>query len=327
MLERYNASNFKKAIKDPHLIWRELLTLSQYNRIHKYKFERRYGKEELITDKEWDFLILLDACRYDIFEEINTIEGDLEKCISAGSHSKEFAEKNFQGAELYDTVYITANAHGARIGEGNFHDIVFTERNDTGSWATRNGMHPKNVAESAIKAYNKYPNKKMIVHFMQPHSPYFGEKAQNIRSSLSKNGINDLGSNQWEIGPNLKVAVKKGHISISELNTIYKENLKLVLDYAQTLVNKFEGKIVISADHGELLGKRTGIWKYTDFSRQTPSGTPVGHPKSVYLPELREVPWLIIDSGSRRKIINQSPNEQRVEDRLIEERLSKLGYK
>lgn len=332
-MDRYDPSDFKKSIKNFCLISKNIATpmflsnYSPYQNIHKYNFERKYGKEELITDKEWDFLILLDACRYDIFKETSTIKGSLEKYISAGSHSMEFAEKNFQGADLYDTVYITANAHGARTGEGNFHDIIFTERKDAGIWATRNGMHPKNVAETAIKAYDEYPNKRIMVHFMQPHSPYFGEKAQKIRSNLSEDGVNDLGSSQWETGPNLKNAVKKGHLSISELNTVYRENLQLVLEYAQTLVNTFEGKIVISADHGELLGKQTGIWKYADFSRQTPSGTPVGHPRSVYVPELREVPWLIIDSGSRRKIISESPNEQRIEEELIEERLSKLGYK
>lgn len=336
MLERYNISNLKKAIQKPYLIKNELIRLwkslflsdvSPYYKIHKSKFEKKYGEEELVTNKDWDFLILLDACRYDMFEDFNTIEGDLEKYISAGSHSKEFAEKNFQDAELQDTVYVTANAHGARIGEGAFHNIIFTEKNDTGSWATRKGMHPKNVAESAINAYEDYPNKRIIVHFMQPHNPYFGETAQNIRLNLSEDGVNDLGSSQWEIGPNLKNAVKKGYISVSEFNTVYKENLQLVLEYAQTLANQFEGKTVISADHGELLGEKTGIWKYSNYGRLTPSGTPVGHPRSIYVPELRVVPWLIIDSGTRRKIISESPIEQRIEDELIEERLSKLGYK
>lgn len=331
MLEKYNISNFKEVIKNAQqsesTFFKLLTSLPVYHNIHKNIFEMKYGKEELIIEKDWDFLILLDACRYDMFEETNTIEGDLEKHISAGSHSREFAEKNFQESKQYDTVYVTANAHGARIGEGRFHDIIFTEKNDDEDWATRSGMHPKNVARSAIRAYEKYPNKRIIVHFMQPHSPYFGEKAQKIRSDLAKEGVNDLGSSQWKVGPNLKLAAKKGHIPVSKLNTVYQENLQLVLEYAETLVDRFDGKTVISADHGELLGECSGLWKYMDFSRQTPSGTPVGHPSSVYVPELRVVPWLTIDSDCRRKIVSESPIDQRIEKESIEERLSLLGYR
>lgn len=336
MLEKYNIANLKKAISNPYLVRNQisifakvllLSDVSPYYIFHKYMFKTKYANEELIMDKDWDILILLDACRYDTFEEINTIDGCLEKYISAGSHSKEFAEKNFQGKKLYDTVYVTANAYGARIGKGDFHDIVFTEKNKTGNWATRKGMHPKNVAESAFEVYEQHPNKRLIIHFMQPHSPYFGETAQELRSNLSQDGVNDLGSSQWEVGPNLKLAAKNGHISIPELNKVYKENLHVVLEYVKCLIKEFEGKIVISSDHGELLGEQTGFWKYTDVSRQTPSGTPVGHPQSVYVPELRVVPWLVINSGSRRKIISETPNEQQFDEELIEDRLSKLGYK
>jgi hypothetical protein len=301
---------------------------SPYHLVHKYTFQRKHGYCETVIDKDWDYLFILDGCRYDKFNEINWIDGELKSMISAGSHSEEFSINNFKSKNLYDTIYVTANAHGARIGEGNFHDIIFTEKNDDDSWATRNGMHPKNVTESAITAYDTFPNKRIIVHFMQPHSPYFGKKANYIREKLSEKGVDSLGSSQWETGPNLKLAVKKGLIKASELLEVYEENLRFVLRYVEELSEKMEGKKVVTADHGELLGERDGLWKYSDFSRQTPDRTPVGHPKNVYIEEVRKVPYLIIDSGERSEISSETPKKRNsIDEDVIEKRLVELGYK
>jgi len=46
--------------------------------------------------RDWDNLIILDACRYDYFKEYNEISGDLEPVVSKASHSLQFMEKIFQ---------------------------------------------------------------------------------------------------------------------------------------------------------------------------------------------------------------------------------------
>ena len=47
-----------------------------------------------VLGEDWDNLILLDGCRYDLFKEVNTIEGELTKVKSNASSSDEFFEKN-----------------------------------------------------------------------------------------------------------------------------------------------------------------------------------------------------------------------------------------
>lgn len=328
--DRYGLENLKRVINNPSLLKKEPKTLVSNISlfINKVVFQIGYNTDINIIDKDWDYLIILDACRYDIFSKVNWIDGDLISWISNGSHSVEFAEKNFKNRELYDTVYTTANAHGARIGQDSFHDIIFTERNDTEDWASRNGMHPKLVYESALDSYNKFPNKRHIFHFMQPHSPYFGEKANKLRARCAEEGVNDLGSTQWEEGPNLKLALQEGLISLSEFKEVYIENLEFVLRYIENLCDELDGKIVITADHGELLGDQDGFWKYSDLKRQTPNGVPVGHPKNVYVPELRKVPYLVIDSADRPVIVSENPKENgKIESNKIEDRLRALGYK
>ncbi|MFB6182582.1 MAG: hypothetical protein ABEI78_00815, partial [Candidatus Nanohaloarchaea archaeon] len=71
---------------------------------------------ESIFDRDWDNLIVLDACRQDLYEEVN---GETESRISAGSSTKDFIKDNFSEGELSDIVYITANPH--------FHKSMFKD--------------------------------------------------------------------------------------------------------------------------------------------------------------------------------------------------------
>lgn len=38
-----------------------------------------------VVDEEWDNLIVLDSCRYDAFEEVNSLQGRLMKKTSKGT--------------------------------------------------------------------------------------------------------------------------------------------------------------------------------------------------------------------------------------------------
>jgi len=43
-----------------------------------------------VVEEEWDYIIVLDACMYDIFEDVNWIDGKLESIISKGSGTPEW---------------------------------------------------------------------------------------------------------------------------------------------------------------------------------------------------------------------------------------------
>ena len=53
-----------------------------------------------VVEEDWDYLVVLDACRYDFFEDYYRKsdwlqEGNLEKKISRGSMSIEWLNRNF----------------------------------------------------------------------------------------------------------------------------------------------------------------------------------------------------------------------------------------
>ncbi|MFH1785862.1 MAG: hypothetical protein ABH842_05525 [Candidatus Micrarchaeota archaeon] len=126
-----------------------------------------------IVDQEWDNLIILDACRYDSFSNaLNEIElkGKLEKVVSQGSSTLEFLTKNFRERHNEDIVYVTTNPYVHTITRDSFHKTINLW---TDSWDQKLGVvHPSKVTEKGIETKNKYKNKRLIVHYMQPHAPY-----------------------------------------------------------------------------------------------------------------------------------------------------------
>lgn len=327
--DRYNKENLIRAAKDPSLftgeIRRQLQSIKHQPR--KLYFKQKYGPGLDVMSQDWDYLIILDACRYDAFAEVVDLDGDLKCVTSRGSHSIEFCEKNFAGNEYYDTVYVTANGYGARLSQNVFHDLIFTDESDVVSdvdvlHSSSEGMAPSTVSNAALEAYNNYPNKRMIIHFMQPHDPYLGPTAEDLRSRVADDGltvvardpekIKNHDTNDSNVVSTLAGAVNDGYISQEELKEVYYENLEIVLEHVNDLINELVGKIVVTADHGELFGEYDII----------------GHPKYRYYKELREVPWLIIDTDDRPDIISEKPTESTIVDEdAVEERLRALGYK
>ena len=59
-----------------------------------------------VMEEKWDYLIILDACRYDYFESLHKdfFGGELEKRISLGSNTIEWCLESFKGYYL-DVIY------------------------------------------------------------------------------------------------------------------------------------------------------------------------------------------------------------------------------
>jgi len=290
-------------------------------------FQRTHGPAVDVMEQDWDVLVILDACRYDIFAETVNIDGELTSINSRGSHSEEFCTAHFANRKHHDTVYVTANGYGARIGSESFHDLIFTDEDDSVSdvdvkHSTITGLAPSTVVDAAVNANNKYPNKRMIVHFMQPHMPYLGSKADELRRRVEDEGlvvrsrdpekIEKYDTDEINVVSGLDGAFREGYITESELRQIYTENLEIVLEHVKELLEEVTGKVVITSDHGEHLGE-DGL---------------AGHFKYKYTEELRIVPWLVVDNGPRPEITEEEPvTSATVSEDAVEKRLKNLGYK
>lgn len=312
MRNHYNIENLKRALRNPRLIAREVV------RIGSLPFHRGYGvcvnyrTEEGIDvmTEEWDNLIILDACRYDYFEKQHSIPGTLKVKTSRGNKRWEFMQENFAGRQFHDTVYITANPFVTRLDDDTFYAV------DTLSeyWDNEIGtIHPEDVSSVALEANQRYPNKRLIIHFMQPHRPYLGEMAQRLRERVDLVGYRNEGE-----GLQIWGAVKEGHVTVEEVRTAYIETLDIVLDEVESLLEALDGKSVITSDHGEMLGERvlpftSRVW---------------GHSEGFSTPELRRVPWHEVEYQERRTIKQDEPiANAKLGEHSVKERLTALGYR
>ncbi|WP_217900860.1 alkaline phosphatase family protein [Halorubrum ezzemoulense] len=264
-----------------------------------------------IINEDWDNLIILDGCRYDTFSEVCELSGELEYRMSKGSESREFIEQNFIGEELTDTVYITANPFATTVPDRTFHyiDNILEEEWDSGI----NTVPPSAVVDHAESAAERFPNKRLIVHFMQPHYPFIGNFGKNMESGGINPRSNET-SNQIQVWKRLQygLGVPKGDVVHA-----YRENLNLVLNAVSGLLDNIEGKSVITSDHGNLIGDRLSPVPVRGY----------GHPRSVYVEDLVKVPWFTID-GNRRMIKPETPissDELKLEE--VNQQLDHLGYK
>lgn len=125
---------------------------------------------------------------------------------------------------------------------------------------------PDSLIRDAKTAENLFPNKKIIVHFMQPHTPY-------IHSDIPQSPNNRIGGDSG-IESELRRA-EKGQIDQEKVRGDYRENLEFVLEHVLKLADHLSGKTFVTADHGELLGE-SGIY---------------GHKADSDTKKLRKVPW------------------------------------
>lgn len=269
-------------------------------------FRLRFGPGTPVMEEDWDTLILLDACRYDMFADAVEFNGKLESRISLGSTSEEFLSRNFSDSEFYDTVYVNANAYLPRLGldqDGPFHAVIDL----LDEWDPKLEIaHPEVVTNAALDAHDRFPNKRVIVHYMQPHIPFIGEYGRKLQERIGRRSV-------W-------VDLRNGDkpASLNEIWNAYRENLDLVLEYVEELLAEISGKVVISADHGNMVGERQG---------PIPTWKMYGHPWGVYTPQLVRVPWFKIGSSDRRTIQSEPPIEvQGQSEELIQDRLQSLGY-
>ncbi|MFB6143976.1 MAG: hypothetical protein ABEJ98_01570 [Candidatus Nanohaloarchaea archaeon] len=229
-----------------------------------------------VFSEDWQNLIIIDACRHDLYEEVF---GKTPYRYTLGSSSAEYVSRSFSEGDFSDIVYITANPHfheshfkdltGGREPEEVFHSVFHTYQTD---WDEEQGtVMPEPVVRDVKTAEKLFPNKRKIIHFMQPHHPFVKydiEEEQGFDQyvdDFSRDGV-------WGL-------VREGKIPEEEAWEGYKNNLKFVMGYVQDLSESLEGKTMLTADHGNFVGEN-GLY---------------GHPTKSKAKVLRKVPFKVLE--------------------------------
>jgi hypothetical protein len=287
--------------------------------INNFYWSKKLSNTHDIFDDDWANLIILDGCRFDTYEKLTSIEGNLKKRISTASWTPGFLKSNFEGRDLTNTVYITANPLYAaeRWFEGDisssFYQIEDIWRE---CWDEQAGtVHPEAMMNKSIELPEEYPHKRLIFHFIQPHIPFIGDTDFSINQVGMRSRDVAMDDKSEKNGFQIWEAARENKVSLDKLTSAYEENLSLVLPYINKMINKFQHTTVITSDHGNHLGMR----QYPIPVRH------YGHPPDVITPALREVPWHIISKQPKDVYRNRS---NVVEDNQsdIKHKLEDLGY-
>ncbi|MFX1239724.1 MAG: hypothetical protein ACFFA7_00590 [Promethearchaeota archaeon] len=256
-----------------------------------------------IFDEDWDNLIILDACRYDFFKKIIpsiNIDGVLKKKISLGSHTAQFLKENFKNRKYENIVYLTANPVVNQLLNDRFYQIISVW--DQGWDKKFHTVLPEVMYQYTLNAIKKYPNKKLIIHFMQPHFPYIGYDINKgiINTGIKKSIFSIYHSDHWT------------KYNLLSLLKGYLKSLQISLFYVKKLVNVLSGTTVITSDHGESFGDYIHPFFPIKF---------YGHEINVKMPALTEIPWFVI---KKQKIELTEKRSMELEKEILRTSIKKL---
>ena len=311
-----------------------------------------------IMDESWDRLILLDACRYDVFEKIRQDclpEGRVSCRQSIGSATTEWRDNSFP--DVYpEVVYVSSNPYinsqkavSGFAGADHFFQVIDVWK--TGWDPIKGTVLPQTITREALKAIRRWPDKKTIIHYLQPHAPYleFGSDCagfpvpdmvtQQVLRGTTRTGsgtqmktkiygrlypvmkkISCWGNHpDWLLSQALRLPpcspmdMVRRKYGKKGLRRAYEENLSAVLKEIVQLIRYLSGDIVITSDHGEYLGEDCC---YSHFAGSDS-------------PYLRNIPWWTV----RKEMAEPSPEPEAdfgqtpdIEDDEIQKRLKDLGY-
>lgn len=272
-----------------------------------------------VMDEDWDNLVILDACRADVFEKFCEIDGEYSTVFSRGETTPRFFNENFSGRDCYDTVMVSGNANVSNVlPKMNLHyfEGIWGEET-TPMWEDdREIVPPDTVVDKTLDVHERFPDKRLISHFVQPHPPFVVKDGKKLSQDSPYRSFS---------------AAVEGDIPAAEMRSVYEENVNYVLNYVETLISELSGKTVITADHGELIDDYVPLPYKVIHPRVGPSKYHYyryGHYTHLRQPELVQVPWLEIPSDDRREIRSADGSAgQEFDKDIIESQLEALGYK
>lgn len=323
----------------------------------KQKIQREAHKigynPEPIWDRDWDLLIILDACRLDLIKSVEDEFGFLgggEVFTSSGSTTIEYLVNNFDDSylsEMEDTAYITGNPNSVRAFPYHYptscecgeelnpsFDSIYHDGEVTcgccGDTISGNRKVPVQILREVWR--DKWENE---IGTIRPR-PITDAAIQTARTENVKRMIvhymqphhpflsaPDLDKGSYiadgdeyrkKKSKNIWEKLEKNDLDRERVWEEYQNNLRIVLEDVELLTKNVDfDKPIITSDHGNALGEY-GVY---------------GHQGGMPLDCLVKVPWYETTVVDRE---NYDPSESLnintdVNSEEIKERLSDLGYR
>lgn len=268
---------------------------------------------EQVYEKDWDALIILDACRPDLMSEIEEeysfVSPDFDTFYSLAGASDEWMNRNFTDEysdEMAETLMVTGNGFSQEHIDGE--DFLHLEE----AWKYAHdeevgAVMPGPITDAAINLTREHQPERTIIHYMQPHYPFLDRPEIGTDVDPETWGENDSSKDPWD-------EILVGNLDRDEVWPLYRENLRTVMDEVSVLLDNINAdKTVITADHGNALGR---------LNREEMGVH--GHERKIAVDALREVPWIETSAVDRKTY--EPENNNSVRSSSSKDILEDLGY-
>lgn len=268
-----------------------------------------YVQGESIFAREWDVLLVLDACRPDVLVEVadeyDFLPSNPETMRSKGSSSSVWMERNFTSEwadEIRETAYVTGNPYSSDYVDPSSFALV--DEVWKYAWDSGHGTIPaRPITDRAIKTARDRNPERLLVHYMQPHFPSIPDP---IGSGINLETFGEDWESVWD-------DLEAGRVSKDRVWESYRANLRYVLSDVALLLKNMDAKsIAITADHGNAFGE-FGFY---------------GHPPHNPIPCLRRVPWVEATARDSKEYepTQDAGSEKDISEEAVQSRLEDLGY-
>jgi hypothetical protein len=237
-----------------------------------------------------------------VADEYEFVDG-VDEIWSVGGHSEEWLRETFTNGpeeEVRETAYVSGNPFTENVADLNFAALDDLNELDYGVDSPVAPAHV--VTDRAIAMGRSESLDRQIVHYMQPHRPFFARGEQR----------EDVSIGEWSMGTDLYHSYFDGAKTKGDLHQGYVENLRYVLEEVRLLLENVDAEdVIITADHGHAIGERF-LWD---------------HRQGIQHPVMRRVPWVETTASDRGTL---NPTEYRSRDQSatdVENQLRALGYK
>jgi len=244
---------------------------------------RRLGYGTSVYKRDWDVLVVLDACRPDALrraaDAVDILEpSDVTTVRSVGSCSSEWLEHTFMTgqdeAAVGRTAMVTGNTWTDRYLDAD--RFALLDEVWKYAWDEELDTVPADaVTDRAIRVARDHDPERLVVHYMQPHHPFVPDPLDGD-SGMARTGAHSSEASPW-------VLLRRGDVSKERVRTAYEANLRYALASVETLLDNIDGRVVVTADHANLFGE-WGLY---------------GHPKQTPVPALLTVPWVETTAADR----------------------------
>jgi len=231
-------------------------------------------QKDLISGMDWDVMIVLDACRFDTFEKLVSagqldILGQYSQVDSQALHTAMWYNNNWKMENDVNLI----SGHGILwLEEFSIHKRFkrpygFFDKN------RKDWIYPEKNFKKLLEYQDLYPNEKFLVHIIPPHLPFLGRNGKKFMQQLDViNPHTTEGEGNMTAYEKVTSYGNKNGWDIPKV--MYMENLAYAFEWIEKFIDLIQGKVVITADHGELLGEG-GVYGHNEGFEEI----------------LRSVPW------------------------------------